>query len=358
VSAERVLAHLNEQAAFCTAYGSPFTGQLIERFAEEMKSGGPVAALVGEWPTNPRADALALRLAGALHLAVLSGRDDKLAALYPPGHAAWRMDHVWPVARAFLERERAWVAGFIRSAPQTNETRRSIALLAGFLTFAENWRGAIDTLEIGASAGLNLYWDRFAYRTASWSWGGASPVLIDTDWQGAAPPAQAAIVIRSRAACDLNPLDISDEVQRLQLRSYIWPDQPDRLARFDGAVALALANDVRVERADAAEWLRQRLAARADDAPTIVYHSIFLQYPPREARAAIIDAIREAGASATPRAPLVWVRLEPEALTDGVANSVRMVVDLHVWPGGERRVLAYTDGHVRSVYAVDDAGGG
>jgi hypothetical protein len=121
---------------------------------------------------------------------------------------------------------------------------------------------------------------------------------------------------------------------------------------------LALANDVRVERADAAEWLRQRLAARADDAPTIVYHSIFLQYPPREARAAIIDAIREAGASATPRAPLVWVRLEPEALTDGVANSVRMVVDLHVWPGGERRVLAYTDGHVRSVYAVDDAGGG
>jgi hypothetical protein len=262
------------------------------------------------------------------------------------------MDDVWPVARAFLERERAWVAGFIRSAPQTNEVRRSIALLAGFLTFAERWRGPIDTLEIGASAGLNLCWDRFAYRTASWSWGGESPVLIDTDWRGAAPPAQAAIVMRNRAACDLNPLDISDEAQRLQLRAYIWPDQPERLARFDGAVALALANNVRVERADAAEWLRQRLAARADDAATIVYHSIFLQYPPREARAAIIDAIREAGASATSQAPLVWVRLEPEALTDGVVNGVRMVLDLHVWPSGERRVLAYTDGHVRSVYAA------
>jgi len=353
VSAERVLAHFQEQAAFCAAYGSPFTGQLIQRFAEDLKAGGPVAALAGDWPTNPRADALALRLAGALHFAVLSGRDAALAAAYPAQAPSWRMEDVWPIARAFLEHERGWVADFIRSAPQTNETRRSITLLAGFLTFANDWRGPIDMLEIGASAGLNLYWDRFAYRTAFWQWGGDSPVVIDTDWNGLAPPIDAPIHVRNRAACDLNPLDISDPAQRLQLRSYVWPDQPDRLARFDGAVALALANNVRVERADAAEWLAERLASRADDAAMIVYHSIFLQYPPREAREAIIAAIKSAGGRATLRAPLAWVRLEPEALTDNVANGVRMVLDLHIWPGGRRRVLAYTDGHVRAVYAAE-----
>jgi hypothetical protein len=64
-------------------------------------------------------------------------------------------------------------------------------------------------------------------------------VLIDTEWQGAPPPL-AEINVRRRAGCDLNPLDIRDAAARLQLRSYIWPDQPDRLARFDGAVALAL----------------------------------------------------------------------------------------------------------------------
>jgi hypothetical protein len=351
VSLERVLAHFREQAAFCTSYGSPFTGDLINAMADDLESGGPTAALVARWPTNPRADALSLRMAGALHAAVLTNRDPALAALYP-GHALGaRISDVWPMARAFLARERAWVADFIRSAPQTNETRRSIALLSGFLAFAQTWSGPVDTLEIGASAGLNLNWDRFAYRTREWSWGKESPVVIDTDWNGQSPPISAQIDVRNRAACDLNPLDIRDEAQRLRLKSYIWPDQPDRLARFDGAVALAIANDARVERADAAEWIADRLARRANDAATIVYHSIFLQYPPREARKAIVDAIHAAGTSATAEAPLGWVRLEPEGVTDAV-DTPRMVIDLHTWPGGQRRVLGYTDGHVRAIYAV------
>jgi hypothetical protein len=349
---ERVLAHFEEQARFCTAYGSPFTGQLIEHMARDLEGGGPIARLVGDWPSNPRVDVVALRLTGALHAAVLTGRDPALAALYPTTCADWRMDDIWPVARAFLEREREWVSAFIQSAPQTNETRRSIALLAGFLAFAKTWDGPIDMLEIGASAGLNLNWDRFAYRTQSWSWGEASPVVIDTDWHGPPPAIEARPRIRNRAACDLNPLDIRDSAQRLQLKSYIWPDQPDRLARFDGAADLAIAQDARVDRADAAEWLAQKLSRRAADAATIVYHSVFLQYPPRAAREAIVSALEAAGAAATPSAPLAWVRLEPEALTDGVENGLRFVVDLHTWPGGARRVLAHTDGHVRSVYAA------
>ena len=352
MSAEKILAHFREQAVFCEAYGSPFTAQLISRMGEDIEAGGPVAALVDDWQTNPRADALSLRFAGALHAAVLTGHDPELAALYPASTPHWGMDAVWPVACAFLVREQEWIRQFIRSAPQTNETRRAIALLAGFLAFAEHWDGPIDMLEIGASAGLNLNWDRFGYRTPSWSWGQASPVLIDTDWRGPAPAVAAHPNVRSRAACDLNPLDISNAGERLRLKSYIWADQPDRLTRFEGAVALALDAGVNVERADAAEWLAAKLAARGNDCATLMYHSVILQYPPREAREAIVRAIQVAGASATEEAPLAWVRLEPEALTDGVRDSQRMVVDLTTWPGGQRRVLAYTDGHVRSVEAL------
>lgn len=351
---ERILSHFREQAGFCTEYGSPFTGALIEAMARDLDADGPVAALLSAWSTNPRADALALRLAGALHAAVLTRRDSALAALYPGRAPTWSMDAVWPVARSFLAREQEWVRAFIQSAPQTNETRRSIALLAGFLAFAKTWSGPVDLLEIGASAGLNLNWEKFSYRTQSWSWGGPSGVAIDTDWQGEPPPTDATILIRHRAACDLNPLDIRDDAQRLQLKSYIWPDQADRLARFDAAIALAVANDVHVERADAATWLAEKLATREPDAATLIYHSVFLQYPPREAREAIVGAIHAAGAAATSSAPVVWVRLEPEAVTDGVENGLRFVVDLHTWPGGKRRVLAYTDGHVRAVYAAGE----
>lgn len=348
---EKLLAHFAEQAGFCIALGSPFTGQLIERMREDIIANGPTAALVADWPGNPRSDAVSLRLAGAVHAAVLTGRDTALAALYPAHNPDWRMNDVWPAVRALFERDQAWVRGFIQSPPQTNEIHRSIALLAGFLTFAHDWNGPIDMLELGASAGLNLHWDKFAYRPNGWSWGGESPVVIDTDWNGPPPPLAARPNIRNRAGCDLNPLDIRDDAQVLRLKSYIWPDQPERIARFEGAVALARANDVRVDRADAAEWIAQKLAARADDAATIVYHSVFLQYPPREARAAIADAIKAAGARATSSAPLAWVRLEPEGLFGGEINSARMVFDIVTWPGAARRILGHTDGHVRAVSA-------
>ncbi|MGQ0534386.1 MAG: DUF2332 domain-containing protein, partial [Caulobacteraceae bacterium] len=260
---EKILAHFAEQAMYCEMFGSPFTAQLIQRLGEDYAHGGPVAALLKDWNTNPRADALALRLAGYFHHAVLVNRDAELAAHYPSNLANWSIDDIWPLARALLEREPNAAAHFIRSAPQTNETRRSIALLAAFLSFAETWKGEVDMLEIGASAGLNLNWDLFTYRTKSWAWGAEGPVLIDTDWNGPPPPVEADINVRHRAACDLNPLDIGDERERLQLKSYIWPDQPERLARFDGAVALARETGIHVERADAAEWLRRKLAQRA-----------------------------------------------------------------------------------------------
>lgn len=344
--------HLHEMAGICHENGSPFTAQLFEQMAKDFDAGGPTAALIDEWPTNPRADFLALRLAGALHAAALTERDSALTMTYPPRNTLWRMEELWPIARTFLQRESAWVAEFLKSPPQTNETGRSIALLAGFLYFADQWDGPVDMLEIGASAGLNLIWDKFAYKTQNWSWGRPGPVLIEADWRGPAPPTNVQPRIRGKAACDLNPLDIRMPEERLRLRSYIWPDQSDRLSRFDGAVALALESGVNVERANAAEWLQEKLSARDLDAATIVYHSVFLQYPPKEVRENIVRSINDAGAVATSKAPIAWVRVEPEALVDGVADSKRFTIDLTVWPGGVRRILGYTDGHGRVVNAT------
>jgi hypothetical protein len=349
---QRLLEHFSEHSAICTAFGSPFTAELCARMHEDLRAAGPIADLIGHWQTHPRTDQLAVRLCGALHAAALTARDSALAAQYPEQRKEWNMDEVWPLARAFLAREHEWVAKFISGPPQTNEVRRSIALLAGFLHFANAYAGPIELLELGASAGLNLNWDRFSYQTASWRWGdAASSVRIDTDWSGPVPPLQAAVKIRARAGCDLNPLDVRDPAQRLQLRSYIWADQLERLARFDAAAALAAESGGRVERADAAEWLAQRLQQRPNDAATLIYHSVFFQYPTRATRAAITANIEAAGARARPEAPLGWLRLEPEALLTGQTDSLRFLVELITWPGAERRVLAITDGHVRAVEA-------
>ncbi|MEN8160266.1 MAG: DUF2332 domain-containing protein [Myxococcota bacterium] len=350
-SLDSLLAHFAEQARHCHDYGSPFTGHLIDAMQSDLEAGGPVADLVTGWPGSPRADAVAIRLAGSLHAAALSGRDAALAAEYPAARPDWGAAAVWQAARAFLERDHGWVAAFLRSPPQTNETRRSIALLAGFLHLADRFALPLALLEIGASAGMNQYWDRFAYRTASWQWGGPSPCVIDTDWRGPPPPLDAPIRVETRAACDQNPPDVRAPEDRLRLRAYVWADQPERLARFDAAAELAVANGVAVERADAAEWLERRLPLRSRDALTVVYHSVFLQYPPRETRDRITAAIERAGE--TGPAPLAWLRLEPEVVLGGPRDSLRFLVDVVTWPGAERRTLAATDGHVRSVSVLD-----
>ena len=41
-----------------------------------------------------------------------------------------------------------------------------------------------------------------------------------------------------RSGLDLNPLDVRNEDDVEWLETLIWPDQPDRLARFRAAVAI------------------------------------------------------------------------------------------------------------------------
>ena len=348
-----MLAHLREMEIAIERHGSPFTGRLTGRCADDFEAGGPVADLLGDWPGRARADAVSVRLTGALHHAALCDPDGPLACAYPQRRRSWNIDEVWEIAAAYLVEHRSEVADFLRHAPQTNEVRRTIVLLTGFLTVMQEHDVAFDMLELGASAGLNLLWDRLAYRTASWSYGTEGAVTIDTEWHGPPPPLEVVPRVRSRAACDLHPRDVRDPAQRRRLRAYVWADQLERLSRFDAAATLTAASGLEVQRADAAEWLWAQLQARRPGAGTIVYHSVFLQYPPQQTRAEIAAMIEEAGRAATATEPLAWVRYEPESLQGVTADRPRFLLDVTCFPGGQRQVLAETDGHAMHVRMLD-----
>lgn len=346
----RILDHFTEQARWCEDLGSPFTAALLRKFAEDFKANGPVADICADWTGNPRKDALGLRLAGALHHAVLTNAAPALAATYPGHLAEWKMEAVWAEAQPWLAAHIPDIRTFIKSPPQTNETRRSIALLPGFLELAATYRMPMHLLELGASAGLNQNWDRFTYDGGTWQRPGASDVTISTIWNGPEPAhLDAAPVIASRAACDLNPIDLTNEAAFLRLKSYTWPDQAGRLARLDAAAELARHMGVRVEQADAVDWLAQKLTKRPSEGLTVIYHSVFLVYPSKEDVARMKRLIEEAGAAATETAPLAWLCFEPESLFGGDRASPRMQTRLQVWPGDEPRILNESDGHVTYV---------
>jgi len=340
--AEVIRQSFLRQARACEDLGSPFTARLCTLVAERLTEETPVGATILGWPGNPdgTGDALALRLAGTLHALVRSGRDPALSAVYPP-HTVGD-DIFWSGVEAAIHRDEAFILERLASAPQTNEVRRSSALLPGFLTIATLTGKPLVLSEVGASAGLNLQWDRYAYRLGDFSWGKASPVDLAPRWEGPPPPAPD-IEVAERAGCDLNPLDPASEDDRLRLFSYIWADQQDRLDRTAAALAMATESGLKVEKADAIDWLRQRLATPRPGMTHVIYHTIAWQYLPPALKAEGEALIADAGTRATEAAPLARLQLEADGKPGGAA------ILLTLWPTGETREIGRADFHGRWV---------
>ena len=217
-------------------------------------------------------------------------------------------------------------------------------LVGGFLQIAKETGLPLRLLEIGASAGLNAIWDRYHYQLGAVGWGDPqSAVRIAPNWDGPSPPIDASLRVIERLACDIAPIDLEDPAQRVRLRAYVWADQRERLSRLESAIELARTHGPRVERADAADWVRTKIYEPAAASATVLYHSIMWQYLPSKTQADIRASLEDAGGCATGAAPLAWLRFEP---TDsGSQFELRMTL----WPGAREARLAVAHPHGSSV---------
>lgn len=246
----------------------------------------------------------------------------------------------WAVENALVNHS-GFILKHLGSPPQTNEVRRSSILLPGFWQIARLTGLPFVLSELGASAGLNLHWDKFRFQLGEQSWGDEiSGVRMVADWAGPTVAPQT-IAIQARAGCDLNPLDPADKDDQNRLLSYIWPDQLDRLARTRAAFEIAGRSGIKVEQADAIDWLQQRLAVRYKKSVHVIYHTIAWQYFPQASKLQGEALLEAAGGRATADAPLAWLRFEADGKSPGAA------LKLTLWPGGEEHYLARADYHGR-----------
>ena len=312
---EILAARLRRQAAGCSELGSPFYGSLLDASADDVVGGGPVWRVLTGFEAEPGGSALALRLMGAVHRLVLEDTLPELARHYPSTGGDGDAAAAWPVFREAVDGHRARIHELVRGGCQTNEVGRCTSLLGGFLEVAHRSRLSLRILEIGASAGLNLRWDRYRYESPSGSWGDPdSPVRFENSF-AVAPPLNRAADVVERKGCDLNPIDPASEEGALALRSFVWADQLHRLSLLDGAIEVARAATVEVERLDAADFLERELAEPARGVATVVFHSVFMQYIAGDTRDRIMSAIRSAARRFGADAPVHHLAMEPGQLT-------------------------------------------
>jgi hypothetical protein len=335
----RVAEGIKVQAEHCRRNDAPVTARIVEAQLALMEGNTRCGQRIANWPGLPLEDAMPLRLAGGFHHLLLTGDDDRLIPVY---HSEITdQAEVDMIVCAVTADHDARLLPWLDGPPQTNEAGRSASFMAGLLWLADKVTCRFELNELGASAGINTMMDRYHYDLGGVTAGPAnSPMQIKPDWRGAPPP-QADVEIVGISGCDQEPVDLSDAAAALRVKSYVWPENSERLKRMDAAIALAAEKRPDVVQADALDWVLQRLSApQADGVTRVINHSIVWQYIPESRRQAISEAMEVAGERATPERPLAWMMLETNRATFKHELSIKY------WPGPDPwQLLAEAQAH-------------
>lgn len=312
----------------------------VERLGEERRA---QILKVGEHSINyvrsSRRSALedSLGFAAALHSFVLD-QDPRAAQLRPyyasvggdkdscePGFESALLTSMFSLGEDLFERASLWRV-------QTNETSRGITwLLPASLLQVKS----AHLVELGASAGLNLYAEHRRYRLALDSGegvlelGAEGSVEFEIPTQlasGLSWPAQLSTAcpkVRSRVGGDFAPLDLREAQAQLHLKACVWPDQPARLSRLQRGIDLhqaaregVLAPVAQLHAAklpeDLESFLRKAIPAHPVG-PVIVYNTYVTEYFNDVDERGLTRRLRDFARrwSMQHKLPLMWVRFEP-----------------------------------------------
>lgn len=277
------------------------TSPLYREWALGVADDGALIELIDELPSRKRQ--VNLVFAAARYLAVPLGSYSVFRE--------WMLAN-WPRARAVAEIH----------ATQTNEAGRCAVLLP----LLARIRGPLALLEVGTSAGLCMYPERYSYRYGDavelHPVDGPSAVVLDCTISGPVPVPGRLPEVVWRAGIDLNPLDVRNADDVAWLDALIWPEHDDRRARLNAAVQIARADPPQIVQGDLNEALPALAASAPADATLVIFHTAVLAYLDEAARNRFVETVTGL--------PGHWISNEGIQVTPGVAERLG---DTHPQPG-------------------------
>lgn len=250
--------------------------------------------------------------------------------------------------------------GTIRStilsrSTQTNEVGRLATLTPAFATIAGEEPLAL--IEVGASAGLCLYPDRYSYAWATERGSvtaGRGPRL-DCEVTGPFPERVAVPPVALRAGIDLNPLSVADEDAMAWLTNLVWPEQDERRERLRLAIEVARSDPPSLMTGDLLTELPDLVGQAANRGRVVVFHSAVIAYLEAADRVRFQEIMTELVASGRCH----WVSNEgANVLPEVTATGPPVPDDLASFIlGVDGGVVAWTHGHGQSMTWLTPAEG-
>lgn len=298
------------------------------------------SALLTAWETSPLAGELLLAapptqrnpmlMLAALHFEARRGHprlDELFARINDIEPDTWAQQ-----VQLVLAEEPELIARHLHRRTQTNEIGRSASydyLLRSLVSHDDN----LHLIDVGGSMGMNLFPDLVSRPGRA----AGDPLRLECEVRAAAPTLVDSYHVVERTLVDSAPLDVHNADDRDWLRACLWPEQPERLSRFDAACAArATWPAVTTLAADATEGLRQALTLSPTSRPVILNSWAMAYFPAdtqREFSALARDAVRHGA---------IWICIENPLLV-GPAE----LPDCHGDPG---------DYGASAVWVADDAG--
>ncbi|WP_370013415.1 DUF2332 family protein [Nocardiopsis sp. Huas11] len=267
VEAEAVVGQYEAFAAHCEQGSSPAYAEIARALVRD----GVVMELVCALPEgDKRAPELLL---GAVRF--LGGPVGSWAEFRP-----WLVEH-WEPVRAVV----------LRRSARTGEVGR----LASMLPVLASLQGPLALVEVGASAGLCLYPDRYRY-----SFDGAAPigpadgeVLLECATSGRVPVPGRVPEVVWRAGIDTHPLDVGVEEDVRWMASLVRPGagERERTERLMGAVRVVAADPPLLVAGDLVEQVQAVVRRAPASATVVVMHSGVLSWLPAAKVSAFVGAM-------------------------------------------------------------------
>lgn len=242
-------------------------------------------------------------------------------------------------------------ATILQRRTQTNEVGRLATLVPVLAMVAAEEGRPLALVEAGASAGLCLYPDRYAYR---WDTADGSVTLplpgaaeLASRLTGPAPLPGAHPRVGRRIGVDLNPLDVTDDDAVAWLANLVWPEEDDRRERLRRACDVARREPPDLRQGDLLEELPGLVAEASAYGVPVVLHSAVIAYLEPDDRRRFASMMAGLVADGACR----WVsnegpRVLPEVTAPGLGEPpgpAQFVLGL------DGRALAWAHGHGSSL---------
>jgi hypothetical protein len=233
-----------------------------------------------------------------------------------------------------LEEHGDFLRAFVRDRfVQTNEVQRAWVLLPCFLRAAQLLDvDELDVVELGASAGLNLVWDRYRYEYAAGEWGlEDAPLTLSGEERRPVPAKllELAPRVRRHVGIDREPIDVKMRTGVLLVKCFVWGDQTERLQRLDAAIEAVRASPPALVQGDIADELPRVL----EDRPALVFQTAVFPYVPPETRESVRATL------ARTEAPVAFVSAGRPRGEEGWGMRIEL------YPPGEREFVGHADFH-------------